>query len=166
MCVFVGVCVYVCVLAYVWLSLCMHVPNQPEHKNHWQANWLTLIVLLQCGVLLEKKKKLRSWHWCGFNLTRITCPNTIESQVHPLIVTALQNGSGPPSRTMGDLTQDNPQMLHQIWNMGNLEARLMPWALRYVPLAIPKQSRGLAGNIGSYLLGRLLPSVSVVATRG
>lgn len=57
MCVFVGVCVYVCVLAYVWLSLCMHVPNQPEHKNHWQANWLTLIVLLQCGVLLEKKKK-------------------------------------------------------------------------------------------------------------
>lgn len=64
---------------------------------HWLVMWVTLIVSLQCNVLLGS---LRAWQSCGCLLTQITHPNTFVDKVHPLIAKTLYHGSDPPSRTM------------------------------------------------------------------
>lgn len=60
-------------------------------QNHWQVKWITLILLLQCNVLLGD---LGLWHSCGCHLMCYKHLKTFADPVHPLMATAPPDGGG------------------------------------------------------------------------
>lgn len=82
--------IYVCLCT--WISQDIKRPDRMWKYHDQQHGWV-----LQCNIL---PGSLGSWESCRLHFTCNTQPNTVEGQVHPVMATALPDGSGPISRTM------------------------------------------------------------------